>query len=320
MKKWILSVSLLAGAVGLAGCGAGGDTVATSSAGDVTQEELYEAMKEQFTPQMEQTLQELMYRKVLSDKYKVTEEELDQEMKQTKEQLGDQYDMFLSQYGLDEEAFKDMMELQLLQEKAVLSEVEVTDQEVKDYYKEWQPPVKVRHILVEDEKTAQDIKNQLANGAKFADLAKEHSTDTASAQNGGDLGWIDYANRQQFVPEFTEQLNKLEKGQVSDPVKSDFGYHIIEVTDKQEKKPLEEIKEELTEELKLSKVDAETLQNTLNKELKAADVKVEDESLEGAFSDLSESNKEADTNAQPTEETNTDEAKDEQPKEEKPAE
>ncbi|MEK4030953.1 peptidylprolyl isomerase [Pseudobacillus sp. FSL P4-0506] len=292
MKKWILSASLLAGAVGLAGCGAGGnDVVATSKAGDVTQQELYDAMKEKYSPQMEQALQEAMYKKVLSEKYEVSDKELDKELKKAKEQLGSQYEAFLAQYNLDEKGFKEFLKLELLREKAALADIKVTDKQVKEYYDKWEAPVKVRHILVEDEKKAKEVKDKLAKGGKFEDLAKEYSTDTQSAQNGGELGWVDNEGRAQFVPEFSKALSTLKKGQISEPIKSDYGYHIIEITDVKEKKPFKEMKAELTKELKRSKADSATMQKKLDKEMKAADVEVKDKDLKGAFEGLSDSDK-----------------------------
>ncbi|GLY11249.1 peptidylprolyl isomerase [Pseudobacillus badius] len=294
MKKWILSASLVAGAVGLAGCGAGDDVVATSKAGDVTQQELYDSMKEKYSPQMEQALQEVMYKKVLSEKYEVSDKEVDKELKKAKEQLGPQYEAFLAQYNLDEKGFKDFLKLELLREKAALSDIKVTDKEVKEYYDKWQPPMKIRHILVEDEKKAKEVEDKLAKGEKFDALAKEYSSDPGSAQNGGDLGWVDSQSREQFVPEFSKALDTLKKGEISKPVKSDLGFHIIEITDMKEKKPFKDMKPELTKELKQSKADPETIQKKLDKELKAADVKVKDEDLKGAFGGLSDSDKKSD--------------------------
>ncbi|MFK2825865.1 peptidylprolyl isomerase [Bacillus sp. B190/17] len=293
MKKWILSASLLAGAVGLAGCGAGNnDVVATSKAGDITQQELYDAMKEKFSPQMEQALEEMMYDKVLSEKYEVSDKELDKELKEAKEQLGPQYDAFLAQYSLDEKGFKEFLKLQLLREKATLSTIKVTDKDVKEYYDKWKAPIKVRHILVEDEKKAKEVEDKLAKGGKFEDLAKEYSTDPGSAENGGDLGWVDNQSREQFVPEFTKALDTLKKGQISKPIKSEYGYHIIEITDTKEKKTFKEMKDEMTKEVKLSKADPATAQKALDKEMKAADVEVKDKDLKNAFESLSDSGKE----------------------------
>jgi peptidyl-prolyl cis-trans isomerase C len=88
--------------------------------------------------------------------------------------------------------------------------------------------VHARHILVATEGEAKDIEAQLKNGADFAKLAKEKSKDPGAAE-GGDLG---YFTKDQMVPEFAEAAFKLDKGQVSDPVKTQFGWHIIKVEDK----------------------------------------------------------------------------------------
>ncbi|MEM1504205.1 peptidylprolyl isomerase [Domibacillus sp. 8LH] len=284
MKKWALPLSLAAGVLALSGCGnSEGNVIATSKAGDVTDMELYAEMKEKYGPQMEQALQELMQKKVLSDKYEVTDEELDKEVKTAKEQLGDQYEMFLAQYGLDEEGFKEFLKLELLREKAALADIKVTDKEVKEYYDSWQPEIQVSHILVKDEAKAKEVKQKLADGGDFAELAKEYSTDTGSAENGGSLGWIDNAGRAQFVPEFTKALSTLKVNQVSEPVKSDYGYHIIKITDQKEKASFEKMKSQMTEELKKSKVDSAALQEKLDKVMKDADVEVKDEDFKGAF-------------------------------------
>src|SRR5215813_7281846 len=88
--------------------------------------------------------------------------------------------------------------------------------------------VHARHILVATEAEAKDIEAQLKNGVDFATLAKEKSKDPGAAE-GGDLG---YFTKDQMVPEFAEAAFKLDKGQVSDPVKTQFGWHIIKVEDK----------------------------------------------------------------------------------------
>ena len=88
--------------------------------------------------------------------------------------------------------------------------------------------VHARHILVATEQEAKDIEAQLKGGADFAKLAKEKSKDPSGASNGGDLGWF---TKDQMVPEFADAAFKLPKGQISDPVKTQFGWHIIEVVD-----------------------------------------------------------------------------------------
>jgi peptidyl-prolyl cis-trans isomerase C len=104
---------------------------------------------------------------------------------------------------------------------------------------------RARHILVEKEEDAKAILAQLKGGAKFEDLAKKNSKDPGSAENGGDLDW---ANPGNYVPEFSAALTKLEKGQTTaEPVKSQFGYHIIKLEDVRATQfpPFEEVKEQI---------------------------------------------------------------------------
>ena len=119
----------------------------------------------------------------------------------------------------------------LLQEagKASLSEDaerKVYEEAVKQVKNEEE--VHARHILVPTEDEAKAILAQLKGGADFATLAKEKSKDPGAAE-GGDLG---YFTKEQMVPEFAEVAFKLGKGQLSDPVKTQFGWHIIKVEDK----------------------------------------------------------------------------------------
>ena len=98
-----------------------------------------------------------------------------------------------------------------------------------------EPEVRARHILVESEDEAKVVIADLKKGADFAELAKTKSKDPGSA-DGGDLG---YFTKDQMVPEFSEVAFKLDKGQLSDPVKSQFGWHVIKVEDKRDREPPE---------------------------------------------------------------------------------
>jgi peptidyl-prolyl cis-trans isomerase C len=91
--------------------------------------------------------------------------------------------------------------------------------------------VRARHILVETEDEAKAVQSQIKSGADFAELAKQKSKDPGASE-GGDLG---YFGKEQMVPEFANAAFKLENGQVSEPVKSQFGWHIIKVEDKRQK-------------------------------------------------------------------------------------
>ena len=113
---------------------------------------------------------------------------------------------------------------------------------------------KARHILVEKEDQANKILADLKKGAKFEDIAKKQSKDPGSGANGGDLDW---ANPASFVPEFTQAMVKLKKGEsTAAPVKSQFGYHIIRVDDIRDAQlpKLEEVKPQITQQLAQQKL------------------------------------------------------------------
>lgn len=278
MKKWMLALTLAGGVIALSACNQSGSTVAESSAGDVTQEELYEAMKEKVGAQ---ALQQLVYEKILSEKYEVTDKELDAKVAELKEQLGENFEAALAQYGYaDEEDFKETMKLGMMQEKAAMKSIKVTDKEVKEYYDNYKPEIKARHILVADEKTALEVKQKLDAGEKFEDVSNTYSTDEAAKAAGGDLGWFGPGA---MDPVFEEAAYALKKDEISAPVKTSFGYHVIQLTDKKEKKSYEEMKEQMEKELKSSKLTTEKINEIMQKEIKDAKVKISDKDLENAL-------------------------------------
>jgi len=125
----------------------------------------------------------------------------------------------------------------LLMESLLQAEAKaaVNDAAMKKVYQEAvkqmgeEKEVHARHILVENEADAKAILADLKKGGDFAAIAKEKSKDPGSKENGGDLG---YFSKDQMVPEFAEVAFKLDKGQLSDPVKTQFGWHVLRVEDK----------------------------------------------------------------------------------------
>ena len=125
---------------------------------------------------------------------------------------------------------------------------------------------KAHHILVEKESEAKAIIAALKKGAKFEDIAKKQSKDTGSGAKGGDLDW---ANPSSYVPEFTEAMLKLSKGQTTDtPVKTQFGYHIIRLDDIRPAKlpSFEEVKPQIAKQMEQQKLAA--FQDDLRKKAK----------------------------------------------------
>ena len=135
----------------------------------------------------------------------------------------------------------------------------VTDAEVKAEYDKFKAQAgdkeyRVRHILVEKEEDAVALIKQIKGGAKFEDLAKKSSKDPGSAQNGGDLDW---AAPGSYVPEFSQAMTKLQKGEMTEtPVKSQFGFHIIKLEDVRDTSfpALEEVKPQIEQRLTQQKL------------------------------------------------------------------
>jgi peptidyl-prolyl cis-trans isomerase C len=143
-----------------------------------------------------------------------------------------------------------------------------TDAAIKKFYDEKAKPqteVHARHILVETEEQAKDVEAQLKKGVDFAELAKKMSKDPGS--DGGDLGYI---TKEQVVPEFGKVAFSLAKGKISDPVKTQFGWHIIKVEDTRERKPppLDAVKDQIK--AKLTQEATEAMMQKLR-----ADAKIE---------------------------------------------
>jgi parvulin-like peptidyl-prolyl isomerase len=140
------------------------------------------------------------------------------------------------------EDFKKITLVGLLLQKEIEGKVKVSDQEVKDYYEKnkgkFAPVTQIRasHILLKTEEEAKQIEEKLKKGEDFAQLAKKYSIDTATAKNGGDLG---YFSKGQMVPEFESAAMSLKPGQISEPVKTKVGYQIIKVTDKKMGQPVD---------------------------------------------------------------------------------
>jgi len=149
-----------------------------------------------------------------------------------------QFDMIVKQQGLTEAGVRDILKQQLVLQQAVAKRIPpITDAQVAAFFKQNHAAldkpeqVRARHILVPDLKTAQMVEAKLKAGGDFAALAKQYSADPASKDKGGELGFFGHG---QMVQPFDAAAFSLPVGKISEPVKSPFGYHIIQV---EEKKP-----------------------------------------------------------------------------------
>ncbi|WP_163655852.1 peptidylprolyl isomerase [Listeria sp. PSOL-1] len=252
----------------LASCG-NGDIIAKTDAGNITKEDLYKTMKESSGNQF---LQQAIIQKVLNKKYKVSDKEVQALTDQYKQQYGGQY---------PEEQLKNSAKTNLLVQKATENYIGVNDKKLKEYYKTWKPKITVSHILVKDEKTAKEVESKLKDGDKFADLAKKYSTDTSNKDDGGKLKEFGPG---EMEPEFEKAAYALKKeGDISEPVKTKYGYHVIKLDKLGQKTTFEKDKEQVKKDYLASKMNQETQTKAIAKEVKAANVKIEDKDLKSAL-------------------------------------
>jgi len=193
-------------------------------------------------------------------------DDVEKEIKPTDAELKSYYDAHKQQY-VNSIPEKREVRYIVIDNARLASQVQVSNADLLNYYHEnedrFRVPeqVNVRHILIKTptpgpdgkvdpnavkaaEKKAEDVLAQLKAGGDFAALAKKYSDDTASAENGGSLGWI---QRGRTVPEFEKAAFSLKKGETSGLVQSTYGFHIIRVDDKQDAhlKSLDEVKAEI---------------------------------------------------------------------------
>jgi peptidyl-prolyl cis-trans isomerase C len=192
--------------------------------------------------------------------------------------------------GLEEdndvlEQIKKMTEqilVQVLIEREILDKIKVNDEEVLEYYDQnkesftEKEQVHLYNILLESEEEAQDILEQLKAGEDFIEIAKEKSTGPSAAQ-GGDLG---YLTKGTIIPEIEEVVFALEVEELSEVVKTDFGFHILKITEKKPEtvKALEEVKEDIIQTLLPAK-QKEAFDNLLEELKGRAEIEINEEAL-----------------------------------------
>lgn len=250
-----MTTTILAVVVSLAVAGAGGymvgkrmgqpdaKAVATVNGEKITQTELYDEMVKQSGSQV---LDRMISLKLVAQEAKknnvaVTDAEIQAELTKVKESVGGEeaFQQVLTQQGMTEQQVKDSIVVQLQATKILSKDINTDDTELKKFFDENttlfdQRKITARHILVATEEEAKAIKAQLDAGADFATLAKEKSTEPNAKESGGDLGTFGPG---QMLPEFDAAAFAMKKGETSNPVKTQYGWHVIQVTNTQGEAP-----------------------------------------------------------------------------------
>ena len=237
---------------------------------------------------------ELINQEIDNKKIAITDEEVNNLYEQTIKDMGgqEQYEEFLKQQNITDDFIKDSIKKDYKQQKleeAFYKENKVTEEEIKDFYdanKERLIKYSLSQIMADNEEDAKKLYDKLEAGEDFAELAKNESSDTYSAANGGNMGEVQAST---MPEEFLNAVSATEIGSYSKVFKSDMGYHIVKVDDKKDQ--LEDLKTEIEQTLKSQKFIEYMKDLRANADVKKMDLpEIKDEDVK-----TNEEDKDADT-------------------------
>lgn len=287
----VIATALLT--VSFAACsgGGGGGAVATVNGSSISHADLDQKLEG--SPAARSVLQQLVTNKLIDDyaskhNVTVTPAEIAKIEDQYKAQYPNgQWDELLKARGYTEQDVQDLIRHQIILDKAVGGNIHITDKQIKEFFDknhaQFDKPAmaKARHILVPDLKTAQKVEADLKSGKDFAAEAKQYSTDPGSRVKGGDLGWF---RKGQMVPAFEKYAFSGPLNQISPPIKSPFGYHVIQVEDRKpgQTATLASARDQIVQQLRQQQ-EAPLIPGFLQQLQASANIKVDDPRFEGLF-------------------------------------
>lgn len=247
LKRKVMYIILSVALVALIVCGgwvySKEQVVASVDGSDITKDDVYNLLADQNGAAAVDTLitEKIIDKEAEKEDIKITAKQVNQELDDLKEQYGgeDTFNQTLEASGVSLSSLKEDIKKNKEIEELLRPSIKITEKEMKEYFNENKDSfaqaaqVKASHILVDDEKTAKEIKEKLDKGEDFTTLAKKYSTDTATSESGGELGYFEEGT---MTDEFDKKAFSMKKGEISDPVKTDYGYHIIKVEDVKEAK------------------------------------------------------------------------------------
>ena len=293
-KKFVAGAVTLLSVVALAACAKSGSDkdIVTMKGDTITVGDFYDEIKNNQGAQ--QYLFQMTINKVFEKEYgsKVSDKDVEKKVDEQKKQLGEAFNSYLTQQGLTEETNKQQIRSNLLLEYAVDQAIskELTDEAYKKAFESYTPEITANVIKLDSEEKANEVLASVkAEGADFAQIAKENSTDASTKENGGE---IKFDSGTTTVPtRVKEAASKLDVNGISDVVidpasqKSAGAYYIVKVTKKEEKgsdwkKYEKRLKEILTAE---RKNDANFIRSIIAKAMTNANIKVKDDAFKATF-------------------------------------
>lgn len=247
MRRIGIFVLVLVIALTVIGCNSdsSSDDEVVAEVGDmkVTKSEFYDELVNQNGAQVLNLLisDKIIEAEIIELEINVADEDIEKDLQVMKDYYSseDEFNADLTANGLTIDDVKDNIEMNLQVELLLEPYIDITEDEMKEYFEKnkvtlaQEEQVKASHILVDTEELALEVIGKLDAGEAFADLAKEYSTDASNSEQGGNLG---YFNRQTMNQEFTDAVFAMKVGQISEPVETEYGYHIISLEDKIEAK------------------------------------------------------------------------------------
>ncbi len=318
-QKTIVALVACLSLIGLTGCGKkatlknGEETVVQFKNGEISADHLYQEIKTKYGIN---ALVDMIDKQILGKKYKSDDKEeksIDNTITQMKSQYENNQEQFLqairSYFGANnEKELREILSLDYKRGRAIDDWIldNIKESEINDYYeRKTIGDMKLSHILIkpvinesmtEKEKEtaseeaynkAKELIEKLNNGEKFEDVAKEHSDDTGTAKNGGNLGFINRDNS--MGDDFVNAAVALEKGKYTEePVKTSYGYSIILKVEQKEKPKLKDVKKEIKETIRKEKLenDSSLRYEALKGMRKDNGLKFEDDELKRAYNSL----------------------------------
>ena len=293
-KKFVAGAVTLLSVVALAACAKSGSDkdIVTMKGDTITVGDFYDEIK--YNQGAQQYLFQMTINKVFEKEYgsKVSDKDVEKKVDEQKKQLGEAFNSYLTQQGLTEETNKQQIRSNLLLEYAVDQAIskELTDEAYKKAFETYTPEITANVIKLDSEEKANEVLASVkAEGADFAQIAKENSTDASTKENGGE---IKFDSGTTTVPtRVKEAASKLDVNGISDVVidpasqKSAGAYYIVKVTKKEEKgsdwkKYEKRLKEILTAE---RKNDANFIRSIIAKAMTNANIKVKDDAFKATF-------------------------------------